>query len=118
LHPEVRFELSSLPELAEIGDETFQNVICETVIMHLEASAVSPSVQRLVSILQQGGILYLSWRVNEMDKRDEHGRLYSVVDPDLVLAGLEGTEILYDEQMISESSRKVVRRIVARKVLC
>jgi SAM-dependent methyltransferase len=36
LHPGVRFFSASLPTLDGIGDGIFTNVLCETVIMHLE----------------------------------------------------------------------------------
>ncbi|TCV97427.1 hypothetical protein EC912_101439 [Luteibacter rhizovicinus] len=84
--------------------------------MHLESGSVVPSVDRLLSLLVPGGILYLSWRVTEdADRRDAHGRLFAAFDPSLVLKSLALTEILLDEQIESVSSRKTVRRIVARK---
>jgi hypothetical protein len=85
--------------------------------MHLEPEAITPAVERLLSILIPGGILYLSWRgVTEgADRRDEHGRLYAAFDPDLVLRALAATEVLLDEQVGSVSSGKLIRRIVVRK---
>ena len=77
---------------------------------------IVPSVARLVSILDPGGTLYLSWRVTEgADRRDEHGRLYAAFDPALVFQGLGTADILWDEQSGSLSSGKLVRRVVARK---
>jgi SAM-dependent methyltransferase len=115
-HPEIEFGSAILPELAGIADESFANVLCETVIMHLEPAAIGPSVERLLALLVPKGVLYLSWRVTEgADRRDEHGRLYAAFDPQLVLRALESTEILLDEQVGSLSSGKLIRRIVARK---
>jgi len=51
----------------------------------------------------------------DADRRDEHGRLYAAFDPALVLEALGSADILLDEQRDSESSGKLVRRIVARK---
>ena len=117
-HPEIQFSMSTLPALEGIADNSFTNVLCETVIMHLEPEAIKPSVERLLSILTPGGILYLSWRVTEgADRRDEHGRLYAAFDPEWVLRALKSTEILLDEQVGSLSSGKLIRRIVARKKL-
>jgi SAM-dependent methyltransferase len=116
LHPQIRFQQSSLPELPGIRDGSFANVLCETVIMHLDPASVPASVRRLIAILEPGGILYLSWRVTEnADRRDEHGRLYAAFDPALVSEALGAAETLWDEQRDSESSGKLVRRIVARK---
>ena len=115
-HPKVRFEPAVLPELAGIAEARFANVLCETVIMHLQPRAITPSVERLVAILQDGGVLYLSWRVTEAaDRRDAQGRLYAAFDPEHVLRALAGTEMLLDEQAGSVSSGKLIRRIVVRK---
>jgi SAM-dependent methyltransferase len=116
LHPRVRFHRSSLPELHGIANASLTNLLCETVIMHLRPTLITPSVQKLMAILQPGGTLYLSWRVTEgADKRDEYGRLYTAFDPELVLQALVPSDILMDEQSASASSGKLVRRIVARK---
>jgi SAM-dependent methyltransferase len=115
-HPRVHFSTAILPRLDGIAEGSFANVLCETVIMHLEPEAVSPAVERLLAILTPGGILYLSWRVTEgADRRDEHGRLYAAFDPERVLRALKATQILLDEQVGSVSSGKLIRRIVARK---
>jgi len=116
LHPHVRFAQAALPELHGIAAEAFMNVLCETVIMHLPAHTIARSVGRLMAILQPGGTLYLSWRVTEgADRRDAHGRLYTAFDPALVLQALAGSDVLLDEQSISVSSGKMVRRLVATK---
>ena len=54
LHPGVCFQMAALPALQGIGDESFANVLCETVIMHLAHGMIAPSVRRLVSILEPG----------------------------------------------------------------
>jgi SAM-dependent methyltransferase len=116
-HPGVRFQRSALPDLDCAADGSFVNVLCETVIMHLEAEIIEPSVRRLMALLETEGTLYLSWRVTEgFDRRDEHGRLYTAFDPSLVVQGLSIARIVLDEQKISASSGKTVHRIVARKV--
>src|SRR6267142_2427719 len=115
-YPHLTFETAALPDLAGIPDGSFDNVLCETVIMHLAADAIAPSVERLMAILRPGGILYLSWRVTEgADQRDGHGRLYAAFEPERVLRALTATQVLLDEQVGSVSSGKLIRRIVARK---
>jgi SAM-dependent methyltransferase len=117
LHPNIQFHHAALPELSGIAEASFANVFCETVIMHLPPDAIAASVQRLMAILKPQGTLYLSWRVTEgPDKRDERGRLYAAFDADLVLQALSASTILLDEQRVSVSSGKTVRRVVARKV--
>jgi len=84
--------------------------------MHLGGEAVPAAVERLISILAPGGVLYLSWRVTHgSDTRDEHERLYAVFDPQVVIGALASTRLLLDEQVGSVSSGKLIRRIVAKK---
>jgi SAM-dependent methyltransferase len=115
-HPGVRFQASALPALAELGSETFANVLCETVIMHLPAGVIEASVARLAELLAPGGMLYLSWRVTEDgDLRDDRGRLYAAFDADLVRRPLAALETLHDEASLSVSSGRTVHRLIARR---
>jgi len=115
-YPALTFHQSALPHLDGIADGSFTNVLCETVIMHLDPAELTSSLQRLTEILASGGTLYLTWRVTrDNDRRDEHGRLYAVVDPAVVADALANLDVLLDEELDSASSGKVIRRIVARK---
>jgi SAM-dependent methyltransferase len=115
-YPHLKFEAAALPELAGTAADTFDNVLCETVIMHLAAETIAPSVNRLAAILKPGGVLYLSWRVTATaDERDPHGRLYAAFDKTLVVEQLASATILLDEAAVSASSGKLIHRIVARK---
>lgn len=115
-HPGVRFHHSALPELEGLAEGSFVNVLCETVIMHLNAKLIPASVRKLVALLEPQGILCLSWRVTEgSDARDGNGRLYSAFEPSLVMEGLSDATIELDEQAISTSSGKTVHRIVVRR---
>jgi SAM-dependent methyltransferase len=114
-YPHIEFTKAIFPDLDGIAERSFADVLCETVIMHLEPEAVTPAVERLPAILVPGGVLYLSWRVEPTDRRDEHGRLYAAFDPARVLRALTATKVLLDEQVGSVSSGRLIRRIVARK---
>jgi SAM-dependent methyltransferase len=114
-YPGAEFRLAALPELAGIAAEGFDNVLCETVIMHLPREAVAPSARRLVEIVRPGGILYLSWRVETDDRRDKKGRLYSAFDNSLVFGELRDMAVLLDEEVVSASSSAMIHRLVARK---
>jgi len=114
-YPQCRFEAAALPELSPVKDESFDNVLCETVIMHLGRGLVAASIRRMMAILRPGGILYVSWRVGEgYDVRDASGRLYAAPDPGLVTAQLNDAAILFDGEAVSVSSGRRVHRIVAR----
>jgi len=115
-YPAFKFVASPLPGLPGVADASFDNVLCETVIMHLPHDAILPSVKRLLAILKSGGNLYLTWRVTaDADFRDGKGRLYAAFDADGVRATLAGADILLDEEVASASSGKTIHRIVARK---
>jgi SAM-dependent methyltransferase len=115
-YPGLTFESAALPELVGIADDTFDNVLCETVVMHLARDQIAASARRLIAILKPRGILYVSWRVTEKpDQRDAHGRLYTAFDADLVRRALGGAKLLLDEPVVSASSGKRIHRIVARK---
>jgi SAM-dependent methyltransferase len=116
-HPALHFDLAALPELAGVPRGKFQNVLCETVIMHLAPAQVGPSVRSLLAVLRPGGTLYLSWRVtDDADKRDPAGRLYASFDKRVVTNELApGDAIVHDEDRISVSSGKRVQRLVVRR---
>ena len=115
--PALRFDEATLPELAGVERGAFQNVLCETVIMHLAPAQIGPSVRGLLALLRPRGTLYLSWRVtDDGSKRDPAGRLYAAFDKRLVADELEPADtILHDEERISVSSGKRVQRLIVRR---
>lgn len=115
-YPSLNFEQAVLPALETVANGTFDNVLCETVIMHLPPAEITDACARLLGILRPGGILYLSWRVAEGDStRDPDGRLYAAFDAVQVLGGLKTADILLDVEATNLSSGKRVHRIVARR---
>jgi SAM-dependent methyltransferase len=115
-YPSLAFAQAELPALEGIAANTYDNVLCETVIMHLDRALIAPSVRRLLDIVKPGGVLYLSWRVTDgADLRDAHGRLYAAFDASLVRAELSTATLLLDEEVISASSGKTIHRLVAAK---
>jgi SAM-dependent methyltransferase len=115
-YPELDFAHAELPDLEGIAPGSYDNVLCETVIMHLERAQIAPSVGRMFDILKPSGILYLSWRVTDgADQRDQYGRLYAAFDVSLVQAPLAVATVLLDEEVVSASSGKRIHRLVAKK---
>ena len=115
-YPQFEFTHAELPDLGGIAANAYDNVLCETVIMHLDRGQIAPSVRRMLEIVKPGGILYLSWRVTEgEDQRDKHARLYAAFEPLLVRSELATATTLLDEDVVSASSGKRIHRIVARK---
>ena len=115
-YPGLSFAHAELPELKGIASGSFDNVLCETVIMHLDRARIAPSVRRMLDIAKPSGIFYLSWRVtDDADVRDASGRLYAAFDAPLVRAELSAATLLLDEQVASASSGKKIHRLVVRK---
>ncbi len=115
-YPQFEFIHAELPDLRGIAANAYDNVLCETVIMHLDRAQIAPSVRRMLEVVKPGGILYLSWRVTEgEDQRDKHARLYAAFEPSLVRSELATATTLLDEDVVSASSGKRIHRIVARK---
>jgi SAM-dependent methyltransferase len=115
-YPKLSFAHAELPDLLGIAANSYDNVLCETVIMHLAPALIAPSVRRMLELVKPGGILYLSWRVTDgADQRDKYGRLYAAFDVLLVVAELSAVALLLNEQVVSASSGKKIHRIVVRK---
>ncbi|VVE33195.1 Tellurite methyltransferase [Pandoraea eparura] len=112
--PSVTFHVGHLPGLEGVTAQ-FDNVVCETVLMHLPANEVPQAAVRLWALVRPGGVLYVSWRVTEGDDlRHADGRLYSAFSPDVVRAALHGGVALHEEDVTSASSGKRVCRLVVR----
>lgn len=116
-YPGLRFDRATLPALDGVAQGAFENVLCETVIMHLAPTEIDAATRNLLALLGPGGTLYLSWRVTEGEsQRDKLGRLYAAFDRESVLGPIrECAEIVLDEDVISESSGKRIQRLIARK---
>jgi SAM-dependent methyltransferase len=115
-HPGFKFVRAELPALSGIAAGAYDNVLCETVIMHLDRALIAPSVRRMLEIVKPGGVFYLSWRVTDAaDLRDGHGRLYAAFDAALVRDELKAAATLLDEEVVSASSGKKIHRLVVKK---
>jgi SAM-dependent methyltransferase len=115
-YPDLNFSWAELPALRGLAANTYDNVLCETVIMHLDRARIGPAVRRMLDIVKPGGIFYLSWRVTEdADQRDKYQRLYAAFDAALVRAELTAATSLLDEEVVSASSGRKIHRVVVRK---
>lgn len=115
-YPDFTFTPAELPDLKDIAADAYDNVLCETVIMHLARSQLAASVRRLLDIVKPSGVLYLSWRVTDgADVRDQDGRLYAGFDAALVRAELPDATPFLDEEVVSASSDKKIHRLVVKK---
>ncbi|KVM53484.1 SAM-dependent methyltransferase [Burkholderia ubonensis] len=116
-HPGLRFELAALPALPGVPSGAFRNVLCETVVMHLDHVEAAAAAARLVELLAPGGTLYMSWRVaGSGSLRDERGRLYTALDGARMRAALGGgVQVIDEHEVVSASSGKRVHRLIVRR---
>ena len=115
-YPDFKFVHAELPGLAGVAAGVYDNVLCETVIMHLDHALIAPSVRRIFELVKPGGVFYLSWRVTDAaDLRDAHGRLYAAFDASIVRNELKKAATLLDEEVVSASSGKKIHRLVVKK---
>ncbi|KVT61498.1 class I SAM-dependent methyltransferase [Burkholderia ubonensis] len=116
-HPGLRFEQAALPALSGVPSGAFRNVLCETVVMHLDHVEAAAAAARLVELLAPGGTLYMSWRVaGSGSLRDERGRLYTALDGARMRAALGGgVQVIDEHEVVSASSGKRVHRLIVRR---
>lgn len=112
--PQIEFERAELPGLAGVPDRHFDNVCCETVIMHLPREEIRPAVTRMLEILKPGGVLYLSFRITaDTDHREKDGRLFTAHVNEEVRSALAGRPILFDGT-VPRAKGGTIQRLVVR----
>lgn len=117
--PQHSFQKSTLPTLKEIEDQSFTNILCETVLMHLPKEQHLLSLENLLRILRPAGVVSLSWRLsqNPNGHREQDGRLYEPVDMQALVQWAEskGAIKLHSSRITSPSSGKIIEQLVLRE---
>jgi SAM-dependent methyltransferase len=112
--PHIEFNKAALPDLSGVPARHFDNVVCETVLMHLPAEEIAPAVARMLEILKPGGVIYMSFRITEnADHREKDGRLFTAHVGDHVRRALAGQEILFDAT-VERRPGVMLQRLMAR----
>ena len=91
-HPEIadRLQVADLQEPLPFGDESFDFVMCNSVIQHIPPEvATDVTLRELVRVLRPGGVLQLMFKVGQ--------GVETVFDRDY---GVSRTFQLYDERMV------------------
>lgn len=94
-YPWIELRHAALPDVAALGDETFHNILCNAVLMHVPRPEHGRSFEALSRIMLPGGRLILTFRPSlETDEREADGRLFAAptlekLDAALAAAGLE-----------------------------
>jgi trans-aconitate methyltransferase len=80
LYPQVRFIKDSLPDLTRLNGQTFQNILCSAVLMHLDKANLEQACLKLLDLLQAEGHLIISIRKTDRTDHRENGKLYEPID--------------------------------------
>ncbi|MFZ5826721.1 MAG: methyltransferase domain-containing protein [Bacillota bacterium] len=76
----VDFQQAALPDLAEIPDGAFKNVLCSGTFMHIGREHLITAVINLARIMRQGGRLVVSYRESQGEtEREADGRLFTPI---------------------------------------
>jgi ubiquinone/menaquinone biosynthesis C-methylase UbiE len=89
-NPTADFRLAFLPDLAEIPDGQYYNVLCNAVLMHLDKSETPKALKNLARIIKPTGRLVVSFRGSQdEEEREADGRLYTRIALDEITAWME-----------------------------
>jgi SAM-dependent methyltransferase len=118
--PGIDVRASSLPDLEGVPVGAFGNVICSAVLMHLPVSSISPAIASLSRILRPGGRLLLSYRPGKDGaEREDDGRLFTPIAPDLINRFLSESELRVVHQSATADPNRpgvIFERFVAEKL--
>ena len=80
LYSQVHFIQDTLPDLTHLNGQTFQNILCSAVLMHLNKAHLEQACLKLLDLLQAEGHLIISIRKTETTDHRENGKLYEPID--------------------------------------
>lgn len=118
LHQDLKFIEDSLPELLELNEKTFANILCSAVLMHLNQVDRMIAYQRFITLLEPNGSLIISFRSTNNTNQRENGKLY-----DLILYkelqdffSVNGLSILHHEFEIEQKRNLIWHNVVIRNL--
>lgn len=97
LYPNEEFRYSLLPLLPEVPSESYTNILCSFVLMHLPTDELPVAIANLARILKKKGRLIVAFRPSRADgEREEDGRLFTPIDPEAMAGWMRdaGLEVL------------------------
>lgn len=116
-HSELTFQEIALPELAGIRDDSYANVLCSAVLMHLAHDSLESAAKNIFRILVKGGVLLLSFRGTRESSKRENGKLYEPITKDEAIALFEqqGGELLFYESILESGRNHLWHTFIFRK---
>jgi 2-polyprenyl-3-methyl-5-hydroxy-6-metoxy-1,4-benzoquinol methylase len=79
-YPHLIFRFDSLPELVTLETETYANLLCSAVLMHLPETMLPLAISNLLRVTTVDGTLIISFRGSQSCDYRENGKLYNPID--------------------------------------
>ncbi len=83
-YPHLKFEKDFLPQLATLSDESFQNIFCSAVLMHLPQDQIASAIENMLRVTKPSGRIIISIRAGGADQERENGKLYTTIIPEFL----------------------------------
>ncbi|MEI8348397.1 MAG: class I SAM-dependent methyltransferase, partial [Pseudomonadota bacterium] len=118
LYSQWAFHQDFLPDLETLADQSFDNLLCCAVLMHLPEKEIPLAIKNLLRILRPRGRGLVSWRWGIGGQEREDGKLYTPLTVDTVqkLFIQNGGNVLQEYvQRDTENPQKVWHTLVFQK---
>jgi len=114
LYPTEHFSEDYLPSLKTLRENSFQNILCSAVLMHIPQIKLESACQRLLELLKADGFLIISFRgTNEPDYR-ENEKLYNFINTKAFLNFFEHKAC---QILLNESETEVKRNLTWHNIV-
>ncbi len=106
LYSDIPMFQAILPELEEIPDNIYTNILCSSVLMHLPSDKLEDACDNILRITVPGGIVLLSIRSSrDQVSREQDGRLYTKISGSALVRYFEqiGAQLVYRDEVLDET---------------
>lgn len=80
LYPHLTLQEDYLPYLNSLSSNSFENILCSAVLMHLHQADIKTACLRLLALLKNEGILIITLRGTHQPDKRENGKLYEDIN--------------------------------------
>lgn len=106
-YPGLDIREAQLPNLEEIADQAYANVLCAAVLMHLPQHEIATALVHLARIVRRGGRVLLSYRASgDMQEREADGRLFTPLAADTLHTMVEAAGLRVLESILQPDATR------------